>query len=161
MPPPTASTPEQRRPDRVLGTLIPNGTIVTYHQGGPDTAIGGLQDGVSYQAVVDPSDPSTIQLVTTGANAGQTVQLTANATLVTGGGLGYTITTVNGLIQTLTVTEPQGASGPTPLTEGEAVTYNGAAPRSPAWWTARPTTSPFPTRPTRRSSSSTTHPPHC
>ena len=112
------------------GTLIPNGTIVTYHQGGPDTAIGGLQDGVSYQAVVDPSDPSTIQLVTTGANAGQTVQLTANATLVTGGGLSYTITTVNGLIQTLTVTEPQGASGPTPLTEGEAVTYNGALAHS-------------------------------
>ncbi len=108
------------------GTLIPNGTIVTYHKGGPDTAIGGLQDGVSYQAVVDPSDPSTIHLVTTGANAGQTVQLTATATLVTGGGLSYTITTVNGLIQTLTVTEPQGASGPTHLTAGEAVTYNGA-----------------------------------
>ena len=101
-------------------TLIPNGTIVTYHAGGADTEIGGLQDGVSYQAVVDSTNPTVMHLEQIG---GQPVELTLNETL-TGNGNSYIIIGSDGIDHTIAVVTPQGS---TPnLSEGEAVTYAGA-----------------------------------
>ena len=105
--------------------LIPNGTIVTYNAGGPGTEIGGLQNGVSYQAVVNSSNPTLIYLEQLGPNSGQPVQLTLNATLQ-GGGNTYTIIDSDGIHHALLVSEQGAAPGSSDLVEGEAVTYTGA-----------------------------------
>ena len=106
-------------------TLIPNGTIVTYNAGGPGTEIGGLQNGVSYQAVVNSSNPTLIYLEQLGQNSDQPVQLTLNATLQ-GDNNTYTIIGSDGIHHALLVSEQGAVPGSSDLVEGEAVTYTGA-----------------------------------
>ena len=106
-------------------TLIPNGTLVTYIAGGPGTEIGGLQNGVQYQAVVDASSPTIVHLVQVGTTSGQQVQLTTNE-IFEGNGNTYVLTGSDGVLHTITVAELGAASGTTDLTDGTALTYIGA-----------------------------------
>jgi hypothetical protein len=106
-------------------TPIPNGALVTYHQGGVGTKIGGLQDGVQYEAVVDADSPTIVRLLLTGANAGQPVALTLDETLA-GNGRTYTITGSDGFRHALTISEAGAAAGSTGVAEGDALVYTGA-----------------------------------
>ncbi|MCY2964011.1 MAG: hypothetical protein NT069_10270, partial [Planctomycetota bacterium] len=103
-------------------SAIPSGTQVTYHAGGAGTAIGGLQDGMTYQTVIDPAHPTIVHLVATGASGGGTVLLTVNPAL-NANGVSYTITGIDAYQQTLTLSTTSGAP---PLKSGDAVVFSGA-----------------------------------
>ena len=103
-------------------TTIPNGTLVTYHAGGAGTEIGGLQDGVTYLTVVDPTQPTIIHLDATSPSGNVPVMLTVNQTLQVNGWT-YEITSVDLYQSTLTLTADSGAPA---LTSGEAVVFTGA-----------------------------------
>ena len=78
--PPDGTDPvEQLHSDRSLGHAHPERDDRDLSRaGGPGTEIGGLQDGVSYQAVVDASAPSVVHLVQLAVGtAGQPVELGA------------------------------------------------------------------------------------
>jgi hypothetical protein len=104
---------------------IPDGAIVTFHRGGPNTEIGGLHDGVAYRAVVNSASPTTIHLVQTGADDGQPVELSLYETL-SGNGQSYFITGSDGMRNTLTISQPGAATGSTFVVEGDALVYTGA-----------------------------------
>ncbi|MEO8493909.1 MAG: hypothetical protein ABI614_02485, partial [Planctomycetota bacterium] len=106
-------------------TPIPDGTIVTFHQGGPNTEIGGLQDGAEYRAVVNAASPTMIHLVQTGADDGQAVEISLNETLK-GNGRTFIITGGDGMLNTVTISESGAAPGSTAVAEGDALVYTGA-----------------------------------
>ena len=97
-------------------TPIPNGTLLTYHEGTGGTAIGGLQNGVTYQAVVSPTNLNLVHLAQIN---GTPVQMTLDEGLTTNG-YAYAITGSNAGTHLLTVEVPTGAPQ---LVNGQAVTY--------------------------------------
>ncbi|MCO6453768.1 MAG: hypothetical protein J5I93_00495, partial [Pirellulaceae bacterium] len=107
--------------------MVPDGTLVTYHQGGAGTRIGGLQDGATYQAVVDAASPTAIRLVAVGG--GQPIALSLDQTL-TGNGRTYTITGTDGFLHALSIAEDGAAVGVTSVAEGDALLYSAALGQS-------------------------------
>ena len=92
-------------------TLIPGGTIVTYTLGSTENQIGGLTNGMSYETVVDPNNPSVVHLEQV-----QTLQ---------GTGQSFLIDSIDSS-DNLKVTLLPGATT-TSLTNGTTLTFVGAS----------------------------------
>ena len=92
-------------------TLIPTGTIVTFHAGGMDNEIGGLSPGQTYQVQVDPTNALILHLVKpqqlTGTNQSYSIlSIDGTNTFTLSTQPGTTATLATG--QTLTYTGPSG-----------------------------------------------------
>lgn len=99
-------------------TVIPDGSTVTYHAGGPGTSIGGLTDGATYRLVSSPSDPTQVGL---SSLAGGRVALSLDEGLVSNG-ITYSIVGSDGSHHALEL----GAAGAPSLVEGQTVIYRGS-----------------------------------
>jgi hypothetical protein len=96
---------------------VPNGQAVVYHAV-PYQGINGLVDGTTYTAIIDPNDPTALQLSTsTGV-----VAIGADPTVTTSGGQTLSILTIDEGLHSLTLAENPAV----PFANGDTITYKAA-----------------------------------